>query len=185
MEKDSRTKMIESAAALIGRGGVNAASFSLVLEASGAPRGSIYHHFPEGKSQLAAEAVRHVSKRVLAFQGAYDGKTAQGVLDRFIGMWRKVVRDSKGRSGCVVAGVAIDSVDSEDMLLALVRATFREWIDLLAAQFEAAELGAERARAMAVVTVAGMEGSLILCRAEASTAPLDIVAAQLSRLLAE
>src|ERR1700712_2529004 len=108
-EKDSRTKMIESAAALIGTRGVNAASFSEVLDASGAPRGSIYHHFPEGKSQLAAEAVRWTSGRVLAFQGAYDGTTPEGVMDRFVGMWRRVVESSHGQAGCVVAGVAIDS----------------------------------------------------------------------------
>lgn len=182
-EKDSRSKMIESAAALIGTRGVNAASFSEVLDASGAPRGSIYYHFPEGKSQLAAEAVRWTSARVLAFQRAYDGTTPEGVMDRFIGMWRRVVESSHGQAGCVVAGVAIDSVASETMLLELVRSTFREWVGLLTEQFAATGLPPARAAAIATATVAGMEGSLILCRAEAGTGPLEAVATELKRLL--
>ena len=71
MERDSRMKMIESAAILIGARGVNATSFADVIEASGAPRGSIYHHFPEGKAQLVEEAVRWVGEQVAEYQRAY------------------------------------------------------------------------------------------------------------------
>jgi len=183
MEKDSKTRMIESAAALIAARGVNAASFSEVLEASGAPRGSIYHHFPDGKSQLAAEAVRWTSERVLAFQHAYEGTTPQGVLERFIGMWRNVVLRSHGASGCVVAGVAIDSVADDVDLLQLVRGTFRDWVALLTAQLEATGLAPDRAGSVALMTLAGMEGALILCRAEGGVAPLDQVAAELLKLV--
>ena len=184
-EKDSRTKMIEAAAGLIGTRGVNAASFSEVLDASGAPRGSIYHHFPEGKSQLAAAAVNWTSERVLAFQRAYDGTSPRGVIERFIGMWRRVVETSHGQSGCVVAGVAIDSVASDVVLLELVRSTFRDWVGLLTSQLAGRGIEAGRAEALATMTVAGMEGALILCRAEGNVTPLDTVAAQLLRLLPE
>ncbi|HEU0163488.1 MAG TPA: TetR/AcrR family transcriptional regulator, partial [Thermomicrobiales bacterium] len=70
MSSDSRQKMIASAASLIASRGVNATSFSDVLADSGAPRGSIYHHFPEGKRQLAEDAIRWTSSRVLAFMRA-------------------------------------------------------------------------------------------------------------------
>jgi len=183
MEKDSRTKMIESAAKLIGSQGITAASFSNVLADSGAPRGSIYHHFPEGKDQLAGEAVRWTSARVLAFQRAYDGTTPEGVMDRFVGMWRRVVEASHGQAGCVVAGVAIDTVSSVPGLIDLVRATFRDWVALLSEQFQATGLPKARAAAVAMATVAGMEGALILCRAEGNVAPLDAVAGELRRLL--
>ena len=185
MSTDSRSKMVEAAAALIGSRGVNAASFSEVLDASGAPRGSIYHHFPEGKSQLAAAAVNWTSGRVLAFQRGYEGKSARGVLERFIGMWRRVVETSHGQAGCVVAGVAIDSVAADTALLDLVRATFRDWVALLAGQLAERGVEAGRAEALATMTVAGMEGALILCRAEGNVAPLDTVAAQLLRLMPE
>src|ERR1700712_3262347 len=158
MAADSRASMVRSAASLIGSRGVSATSFSDVLADSGAPRGSIYHHFPEGKRQLAQDAVRWTSDRVLAYQAAYPGDSAAGVLERFIGMWRNVVLTSGGAAGCVVAGVAIDTAPDEPGLLDVVRSTFRSWIELLTGQLAATGVPVDRARAVATATLAGMEG---------------------------
>jgi AcrR family transcriptional regulator len=183
MARDSRTKMVRSAASLIRTRGVNATSFTEVLADSGAPRGSIYHHFPQGKEQLAADAMRWTSERVLAHQRACPATTAAGVLDCFIDMWRQTVLASGGAAGCVVAGVAIDTAAGEPGLMDDVRATFRSWADLLAEQLEAAGIPAGRASTVALATLAGMEGALILCRAEGGVGPLETVAAELKRLV--
>ena len=183
MTKDSRASMVRSAASLIRTRGVSATSFSDVLADSGAPRGSIYHHFPKGKEQLAADAIQWTSERVLAHQRANPATTASGVLERFIDMWRQTVIVSGGKAGCVVAGVAIDTVAGEPGLIDVVRSTFRSWADLLADQLEAVGLPADRASAIATATLAGMEGALILCRAEGNSGPLETVAAELMRLL--
>jgi AcrR family transcriptional regulator len=183
MTKDSRASMVRSAASLIRTRGVSATSLSDVLADSGAPRGSIYHHFPKGKEQLAADAIQWTSERVLAHQRANPATTASGVLERFIDMWRQTVIVSGGKAGCVVAGVAIDTVAGEPGLIDVVRATFRSWADLLAEQLEAVGVPADRASAIATATLAGMEGALILCRAEGNSGPLETVAAELMRLL--
>ena len=183
MTTESRASMVRSAASLIQRRGVTATSFSEVLADSGAPRGSIYHHFPQGKEQLAEDAIRWTSERVLAHQRACRATTASGVLSCFIDMWRQVVVASKGAAGCVVAGVAIDTVAEAPGLIGVVRATFRAWSGLLTEQLMAVGLPARRASAIAVSTVAGMEGALILCRAEGTSEPLETVAAELMRLL--
>jgi TetR/AcrR family transcriptional repressor of lmrAB and yxaGH operons len=188
MSKDSRAAMVRSAASLISTHGVNATSLSDVLTDSGAPRGSIYHHFPEGKRQLAQDAIAWTSGRVLAFQGAVTPATAVEVLERFIGMWRQVVLDSSGAAGCVVAGVAIDTSapagsDDEPGLIDVVQETFRAWIALLTRQLRDTGMAEDEAASIAVATLAGMEGALILCRAEGSVGPLDTVAAQRLRLV--
>ncbi|UVK52105.1 TetR/AcrR family transcriptional regulator [Mesorhizobium sp. AR02] len=185
MESDSRAKMVRSAALLIASHGVNATSFSDVLADSGAPRGSIYHHFPEGKHQLAQDAVRLTGEWVLARQRACAGTTAADVLSCFVDLWRQVVLASAGASGCAVAGVAIDSGPAEGALIEVVRSTFRSWVDLLRAQLEATGVPSARAASISVATVAGMEGALILCRAEGNSAPLDTVADELMRLLSQ
>src|SRR2546426_9353633 len=102
----SRTKMVRSAASLIRRQGLSAASFADIVADSGAPRGSIYHHFPQGKDQLAKEAIRATSDWVLAKQGACAANTPVGVLECFTDLWRQVVVASNGAAGGVVAGVA-------------------------------------------------------------------------------
>jgi len=175
--------MIKSAAALIASRGLSATSFSDVLDESGAPRGSIYHHFPDGKVQLAEDALRWTSDRVLAYLQAGTERTPADVLGRFIGMWRRVVLASNGTSGCSVTGVAVDSAVDDGPLMELVRVIFRSWIDVLAQQLEATGIPATRARAIALVALAGMEGALILCRAEGGAEPLETVAGELMRLL--
>jgi TetR/AcrR family transcriptional repressor of lmrAB and yxaGH operons len=183
MSNDSKAKMVRSAASLIRTRGMSGTSLSDVLADSGAPRGSIYHHFPEGKDQLAEDAINWTSERVLAHQRECPATTAEGVLDCFIDMWRQVVVASGGRAGCVVAGVAIDSAPGGMGLMAVVRATFQSWVDLLAEQLQATGLPAERATSIALATLASMEGALILCRAEGSVEPLEKVAAVLNGLV--
>jgi TetR/AcrR family transcriptional regulator, lmrAB and yxaGH operons repressor len=174
--------MVRSAASLISSRGVSATSFSDVVADSGAPRGSIYHHFPGGKEQLATEAVRWTSDRVVAYLRASTETTPQAVLARFIQLWRQVVVTSNAASGCVVAGVALDT-GAEEGLMAVARETFRSWEHVLAEQLERAGVPERRAKSISIATLAGMEGALILCRAEGSVEPLDDIAQELVRLL--
>jgi AcrR family transcriptional regulator len=183
MTKDSRERMVRSAASLIRSRGLSATSFSEVLADSGAPRGSIYHHFPDGKRQLAEDAIRWTAERALAYLRAGAAVTASEVLERFIDMWRQIVLTSGGAAGCVVAGVAIDTDAGEVGQIEVVRATFRSWIAMLAEQLESAGVPSERATPIATATMAGMEGALILCRAEGNGRPLDTIALELHRLL--
>jgi AcrR family transcriptional regulator len=175
--------MVRSAASLIRSRGVSATSLSDVLADSGAPRGSIYHHFPDGKRQLAEDAIQWTSERLLAHLRAGAPSSPSDVLERFIDVWRRTVVASGGTAGCVVAGVAIDTLPDETDVMQLVRATFRAWAALLAKQLEAVGVPSQRATPIALATLAGMEGALILCRAEGNVRPLDAVAEELMRLL--
>jgi TetR/AcrR family transcriptional repressor of lmrAB and yxaGH operons len=183
MDETSRDKMVRSAAALIASRGVTGTSFSEVLADSGAPRGSIYHHFPEGKRQMAQDAVSWTAARVLAYLGAIPPESGRQVLDAFVGLWRQVVQSSNGSSGCALAGVALDTFDDEGGLLAVVRVAFRSWVAALAERLTAAGVPPDSAEPVALTALAAMEGALILCRAEGSVGPLDAVAAQLKLLL--
>ena len=153
MATNSRASMVRSAASLIRSRGVNATSFSDVLADSEAPRGSIYHHFPDGKRQLAEDAIQWTSERLLAHLRAGAPTSPSAVLERF--------KD----------------------LMEVVRATFRSWVAVLAEQLEGAGVPSRRATPIATATLAAMEGALILCRAEGNVRPLDAVAEELMRLL--
>ncbi|TGW02048.1 TetR/AcrR family transcriptional regulator, partial [Mesorhizobium sp. M2D.F.Ca.ET.145.01.1.1] len=58
MATDTRTRMIEATALLLRRRGYHGTSLNDILTASGAPRGSLYFHFPGGKDQLVIEVTR-------------------------------------------------------------------------------------------------------------------------------
>ena len=183
MVSESRERMVRSAASLIATRGACATSFADVISESGAPRGSIYHHFPDGKTELVGEAVRWTSDQILAHLRAGTGRTPQQVMRWFVELWRRSVLASRGSSGCAVAAVALDSDARAPDLIDAARVSFRSWSDEFARQLVASGLTPARARSVAVTTVAAMEGALILCRAEGDIGPLETVARELKRLL--
>ena len=64
-----------------------------------------------------------------------------------------------------------------------IRGAFGSWTARLAAKLTDAGVPGHRAGPIALAALAGMEGALILCRAEGSSQPLDTIAAELMRLL--
>src|SRR5947209_18098336 len=104
---DSRTSMVRSAASLIRSRGLSATSFSDVLADSGAPRGSIYHHFPRGKAQLIEETTRHAGDVIAGgLAAALEQKDPATALRRFIAAWAAGLRESNFTAGCPVRAVA-------------------------------------------------------------------------------
>jgi TetR/AcrR family transcriptional regulator, lmrAB and yxaGH operons repressor len=144
----------------------------------------IYHHFPGGKNQLAQDAIGFTSEQVLAHLQACPAGTASGVLAWFVDLWRQSVLASGGSSGCPVAGVAIDTGSTAGELIDTARAAFSSWTALLAEKLQATGVPAHRAGSIATATLAGMEGALILCRAERSSRPLEDTAKELMNLVA-
>src|SRR5437764_14880585 len=91
-QRHPREKMIESALVVMGSNGVEATSFSQVIEHSGAPRGSIYHHFPGGKAQLVEEATRYAGDVVvMRFQRYMAEEDPIVGLEAMINYWRRAL----------------------------------------------------------------------------------------------
>src|ERR1700749_1848727 len=72
-QSDAKQKLVQAARQRIRERGYNATALSDVLELSGAPRGSVYFHFPGGKTQLAMEAAEaHAHEQVAIIDRAAD-----------------------------------------------------------------------------------------------------------------
>ncbi|WP_456845355.1 TetR/AcrR family transcriptional regulator [Cellulomonas sp. P5_C6] len=177
---DPRSRMVQSATVLLARGGVGRASFAHVLAHSGAPRGSIYHHFPEGKDQLVAEAVALAGARAVAGLDHLAGGSALDVLDGFVAMWRAVLVRSSFGVGCSVLGTVV--TDDDEQRLDQAAAIFRAWRDRLAELLSEAGLAGD-ARAVATLVIASTEGAVVLARAARDLEPLETVHAQLRALV--
>jgi AcrR family transcriptional regulator len=174
--------MVRSAAHLFGSRGVNGTSFSDVLVASGAPRGSIYHHFPDGKRQLTEEAIRWTSTEILVYLESYRGGSPEDAIEHFVALWRSTVVSSEGTTGCPLVGAAVDVADDPE-LLDLIQSQFDLWIETLARQLRGAGIPANRSRSIALTAIAAMEGALLLCRAARTSDPLETAARELRRLV--
>jgi AcrR family transcriptional regulator len=169
--------MIESAAILLATRGLEGTSFSDVLERSGAPRGSIYHHFPEGKDQLVDAAIELAGDRALRVLDAVGGSPPKEVTRFFLDLWRQVLARSDLRAGCAVLAVTV-ATDSPD-LLEHAAAIFRAWRGRLTELYEAGGMDAEAAARLATTVVAATEGAVVVSRAERTIEPFELVAAQL------
>jgi TetR/AcrR family transcriptional regulator, lmrAB and yxaGH operons repressor len=177
MSGDVRQRMIEGAMALLARGGPQAASFSDVLSATGAPRGSLYHHFPSGKRELIEAAVERAGAVLTDALRPLDGASLEKVVERFVLIWRTVLTGSRCEAGCAVAAVAV-AADSPEQLAQTAR-VFRGWMARLTDLLEAGGVSKTEASRFAVMLVASVEGAVALSRAEKTLEPFDAVAKQL------
>ena len=181
---DSRERMIQSAAVLFRERGVDSTSFSDVLEHSGAPRGSIYHHFPGGKAQLAEEATRYAGEFIAAgLAAALAEKDPGTALRRFAAAWREVLRSSDFSAGCAIVSATLEG-DRAPATRDAAAAAFRSWQKLLAESLAQHGVPRARARSLATLAIAAIEGAVVLARAERSSAPLERVAGELEALVA-
>jgi TetR/AcrR family transcriptional repressor of lmrAB and yxaGH operons len=179
----AREQMIESAMVLFRERGVDGTSFSDVIDHSGAPRGSIYHHFPGGKAQLAEEATRHAGELIaggLAAALAADDPAA--AVRAFAASWRKVLERSDFSSGCPIMSAALEGERSAAARDA-AGSVFARCEELLADAMARRGAPPERARSLATLTVAAIEGAIVLARAQQSITPLERVADELAALV--
>lgn len=174
---DSRTRMIEGASRLLATRGLQATSFTEVLALTGAPRGSIYHHFPEGKDQLVAAAVDHAGRIATDLIESKAGSTPHEITRAFLEAWRQVLTRSELRAGCSVLAVTV-ATDSPE-LLEHAATVFRNWRLRLGELLAQGGIDPTRAIGFATLLVAGAEGGVVLSRAEHSMEAFELVAEQL------
>ncbi|WP_459546233.1 TetR/AcrR family transcriptional regulator [Nocardia sp. X0981] len=175
-----RAAMINSAIALIRRRGVAAVSFADVLKASGAPRGSVYHHFPRGRAQLVTEATELAGARVTTeLTRALDTPQTPEALRTFAGLLARGLDKGDYAVGCPIAAAALGN---EPDAVAAAGSSFDTWRELIADKLATDGVPEPRARSLALLMVSALEGALIVARTERNTAALDTVVAELGVL---
>jgi AcrR family transcriptional regulator len=176
--------MILSAAALLREYGASATSVDRVLAHSGAPRGSVYHHFPGGRAQLIDEAVALAGDFIAGLiDAAMQADDPVQAVDAFFALWRDRLVESGFRAGCPIVAVAVETNDDAPQLARSAAAVFARWQEALAALFLWHGLTEERSRRLGAFIIAAVEGAVIMCRAERSAAPLEAAAAEIHDLL--
>jgi TetR/AcrR family transcriptional repressor of lmrAB and yxaGH operons len=181
---DTRSRMVASAALLLREHGVAGTSFARVLEHSSGPRGSVGFHFPEGKSQLVAEAVRWAGglmTRVLAKARA-EGTPADQVFAMICDFYRRQLRESDYAAGCPVAAVAQEA-HADPQFRDVVDQVLADWRRELTGSLVASGHPRRAARELADLCIASMEGAILMARIDRSSKPLDVVQRRIAPLL--
>jgi TetR/AcrR family transcriptional repressor of lmrAB and yxaGH operons len=182
MENQTRASMVEGAIQLLATRGVHGASLLKVLEHTGAPRGSVYHHFPGGKEELILAALDLTGQRHDRFVDRFRGTSAEEITAGYLELWRRILVRSGLESGCPILAVTV-SVPAGPLLDRageIFRTSQRHLVELYV------EVGVVRAAAERFVTflVASAEGAVVLARAQHDIDPFEVVAGQLLELAA-
>lgn len=184
--RSPRERMVVSAALLIRERGAHATAISDVLEHSGAPRGSAYHYFPGGRTQLLCEAVDYAGEHVGAIITEAEGGLE--LLDTLVDKYRRQLLDSDFRAGCPIAAVSVEAGEEQDRermapVTERAAAVFDRWTELIAQRFLADGIPPDQAGGLAVLATSAIEGALLLARVRRDLAPLDLVHRQLRNSL--
>jgi TetR/AcrR family transcriptional regulator, lmrAB and yxaGH operons repressor len=154
-----------------------------VLTRSGAPRGSVYYHFPEGRKQILTEAVRYAGDAITADIDEAAGRGAMALVRQFVEFWEAMLADSDFNAGCPVVAAATGCADNELQLTAEAGRIFARWRTALTKAFLADGFPEGDADSLAVMTIAALEGAVVLCRSTRSADPLRKVHTQLEFLV--
>ena len=171
--RNVRAEMVAGAARLLATKGLDGTSFAEVLAATGAPRGSTYHHFPGGKRELVQGAVELAGERAMAALEPIRGEPAPVVIRRFLGLWRQLLQVSDFGAGCAVLAVTV-AADDADLLVPVGR-VFRAWRAQLGSLLQAGGVPIEQAPPLAALALASCEGAVVMARAEHGLEPLDLI----------
>jgi len=177
---DAKERMVQAARQLIRERGYHATAISDVLERSGAPRGSVYFHFPGGKPQLAVEAAEsHAHEQVRYIDRAAEhADSAAGLVQAYLDLAREGMLASDYARGCGIAPLVTESAQQESAAIGDVgRRGFTVMADRLSFHFVELGLDGGPARELADAVLAGVEGALVTSRAMRSPAPFDAVRA--------
>lgn len=181
--RDGRALLIKGARQLLAEKGYAGMELRDVAERGNAPRGSIYHHFPGGKRQLAVEAAEQEGVEIrTAIERSLEDRGLGETLTMFGEMFRRRVKDHPERLGCPVAAAALARPE-DPALAAAATAAFQSWEAPIAAALEAEGVGTKDAATFAGLVVSTIEGALIRARAAGDQAPLDSAVAGLRQAL--
>lgn len=178
---DTRQRMLDTAAELFHTQGYHATGLNQLISVGGAPKGSLYFHFPGGKEQLAAEAITvssaqlcEVLKKLVA--GAPDAATG---IESVVNALAKSLLDSDFQRGCPLATVALDVASESELIRQSCEDGYGSWHDALADYLVRQGLSAEKATDLTTVALASIEGGLLLAKTKKDIAPLRAIAVHL------
>lgn len=186
MARDTRDRMLATTARLLQRRGYHGTSLNDVLAESGAPRGSLYFHFPGGKDELVIEATRATIAETTAYLRELlgSGVSPARAVRSFVDEVARLMAASDYTFGCPVAPVILDDVGGSDELETLCREALEEWIGQFREAFVRAGIPGKRAESLALLVESSVEGLLLIARACRDIAPMTTVAGELETIVA-
>jgi TetR/AcrR family transcriptional repressor of lmrAB and yxaGH operons len=180
-----RAPIIDAAVRLFRQQGYAGTGLNDIVDASGAPKGSLYHYFPAGKASIAVAAVEEAGRRVaetMAKLAREHTSTAQ-LLRAHGRLYSEWMRKSGFRDGCPITTILLELAPKDRGVSVAGRNAYATRLGVLRAKLLADGISPQRAERLAVLCVSALQGALIQSRVERSGAAIETAADELATLL--
>jgi AcrR family transcriptional regulator len=183
---NTRERILDASTELFRRQGLTGTGIKQVLAIAEAPFGSLYHHFPGGKDQLAAETI--------ARAGAYYADVVTGhlvAIDDPVESIRATflaagttLEETDYADACPIETIALEVASTNEPLRLATHEVFESWLAGLAAWLRAGGADERDARPLALTILSTLEGAFVLARAARSTEVLAAAGDAMAALVA-
>jgi AcrR family transcriptional regulator len=180
----SRAALIDTAATLFRRQGYAATGLNQILDEAAIKPGSLYHHFPQGKQQLAAAVVDHTGAAIeqLLRRFLAGGLPVADIVDRWIDLLVGGLTADR-RDGCPIEPIATESVNASPLMREASARAFSGWCTAIEERLRTDGWVTSDAKSAAVAVISLIEGALILSRIAGDAGALAAAKPAARRLL--
>ncbi|MCP1199001.1 TetR/AcrR family transcriptional regulator [Notoacmeibacter sp. MSK16QG-6] len=183
MPHKTRERILYAALTLFKRRGYHATGVAEILAQANAPKGSLYHHFPKGKPDLACVAVQSLTARILKlFEQAIEDRMSPIEHLSFLcdkcSNW--LVRTEFGE-GVVISTLGTGLGEPEAQLIETLLRSNREIVSYYADFLRMHKV--EQADEVAITVLMTLEGAIVYSRIRRDVAPFRACLATLGPLL--
>jgi TetR/AcrR family transcriptional repressor of lmrAB and yxaGH operons len=179
----ARDALIASATGLVCRHGVAGTGLNALLQDSGVARRTVYLNFPGGKSELITEATRVAGRALTAvIESPGDGDDPVQAVQAFVEGWKAALRESQSQAGCPIVAAILGRAEAPAAAQVAAEAV-SGWQAILAERLVTSGVERDTARSLATMTIAAIEGAVIIALAAQSPESLDDVARHLIELI--
>ena len=180
-----RDAIVRAAATLFRRNGFAATGINEIVKVSGAPKGSLYHYFPNGKDEIAVATVRFAGNALVATleKLEQEHKSAAALIQAYCKLLAGWMAKSGFRDGCPITTTLLETAPQSADVAAAGREAFDGWRTVIARVLIRDGFGKAEAMRLAKLAISALEGALILARIESNARPINDVAKSLAKAL--
>jgi AcrR family transcriptional regulator len=173
---ETRDRIIDASAELLRRQGYAGTGVKQIVAAARAPFGSIYHHFPGGKEELGAAAIRRSGALYeLLIPAVFDpAPDLVSAVRLFFEGAAAHLEESEYEDACPIATVALEVSSTSNTMREACADVFESWIAAGLPRFTAEGLDEATSRELVIGMIAALEGAFVLARASQSTEALHV-----------
>lgn len=182
---NTKEKFIETASRLFEIKGYNATGLNEILAESGAPKGSLYYHFPKGKEQLALESINLAGEKIkFKVQSALDSieNPVKAIMCNIENIATIIDNERKTRD-ISISLIALETYLTSEVLRGACEELFNSLENMYAEKLIKAGMNKDNAYELGGVIAAMIEGGITLSLTKKNGKSLRLIAKQIPNLI--